>query len=79
MIIHIFLSVYSKCFICFRRMLQVFYLDIAKVDLDVAYISVSGVCRCMLQVFHLDVCNDYTRVFKFFCVFASISNICRNC
>jgi hypothetical protein len=23
-------SVYSKCFICFRRMLQVFYLDVAK-------------------------------------------------
>jgi hypothetical protein len=49
-------SVYSKCFICFRRMLQVFHLNIAKVDMAVAYISVSGVFIGMLQVFHLDVC-----------------------
>jgi hypothetical protein len=47
-------------------MLQVFHLDVAKVNLDVAYVCndytcVSSVCKCfscfelMLQVFHLDV------------------------
>jgi predicted DsbA family dithiol-disulfide isomerase len=30
-------SVCSDCFICFRRMSQVFHLDVAKVDLDIAY------------------------------------------
>jgi hypothetical protein len=28
-------SVYFKCFRCFRGMLQVFYMDVAKVDRDV--------------------------------------------
>jgi hypothetical protein len=28
-------SLCSKCFICFKRMLQWFYLGIAKVDMDV--------------------------------------------
>ena len=32
------------------------------------YASVSGVFIRMLQVFHLYVCNGYTRVFKFFYV-----------
>ena len=62
-------SVCSKSFICSRRTLQVFYLDIAKVDLDVAYTCMlqanifkyfSGVSYVCLQVFHLDfayVCN----------------------
>jgi hypothetical protein len=31
-------SVFFKCFSCFRRMLQVFYLDVAKVYLNVAYV-----------------------------------------
>jgi hypothetical protein len=39
-----FSSVCHKCFICFRRMLQVFHLNVAKVDLDVAY-------TCMLQAY----------------------------
>jgi hypothetical protein len=60
-------------------MLQVFNLDVGKLDRDVAYIYiyaiVSGVFIHMLQVFHLDVCifflrlpfcNGYTRVFMFF-------------
>jgi hypothetical protein len=33
-------SVDSKCFIGFGRMLQVFHLDVAKVDLNVVYASV---------------------------------------
>ena len=48
---------YFKCFICFRRMLQMFYLDVSKVDL--AHIAMAiYVCfkcficfRCMLQMF----------------------------
>jgi hypothetical protein len=39
-------SVCSKYFIYFRHMLQVFHLDIAKVDLVVAYI-----CKCF-KCFH---------------------------
>jgi hypothetical protein len=33
------------------------------------YASVSSVFIRMLQVFHLDVCNGHTRVFKFFLMF----------
>jgi hypothetical protein len=44
-----------------------FYLDVAKVDLDVAYTSMlqvyfSNGLRCfihLLQAFHLDVCNGF--------------------
>jgi hypothetical protein len=32
------MPVVSICFKCFIRMLQVFHLDVAKVDLDVAYV-----------------------------------------
>jgi hypothetical protein len=32
-------NVYFKCFICFGRMLQLFYLSVAKVDLDVGLLS----------------------------------------
>ena len=47
-------------------MLQVFYLDVAKVDLDVAY-------TCMLQAYVLSV-------FKcFICMFASVSSGCCIC
>jgi hypothetical protein len=34
-------------FQCFRGMLQVFYTDVAKIDLDVAFVA--KVCTCMLQ------------------------------
>jgi hypothetical protein len=40
----VFSSVCPQYFIYFRRMLQVFYLDVAKVELHVAY-------TCMLQVY----------------------------
>ena len=33
------------------------------------YANVPGVFICMLQVFHLYVCNGYKHVFKFFLVF----------
>jgi hypothetical protein len=32
-----------KCFICFRRMLEVFYLDVSKLDLGEAHVLL--VCR----------------------------------
>jgi hypothetical protein len=56
-------SIYFKCFKCFRGMLQIFYIDVAKVDRDVAHVAMvfSSVCpkcficfRHMLQVFPLD-------------------------
>jgi hypothetical protein len=38
-----------KCFMCFRGMLQVFFIDVAKVDRDVAYVAMAiYVCfKCM--------------------------------
>jgi hypothetical protein len=65
-------------------MLRVFYLDVAKLDQDVAYIyaSVSSVFIRMLQMFHLDVCicfNGYTLVFKFFLVFSCVSDVYCKC
>jgi hypothetical protein len=41
-------SICSECFICFKRTLQVFCLDVVKVDLDVAY-------TCMLHAYFSSV------------------------
>jgi hypothetical protein len=58
------LYVASVYFNCFRGMLYVFYIDVVKVDQDVAHVAMvfSSLCpkyfiyfRCILQVFHLDV------------------------
>jgi hypothetical protein len=50
----------SKYFICFRRMLQVFHVD-------VAYISKCFRCfHKYIAIVSSDICNSYTRVFKFF-------------
>jgi hypothetical protein len=51
----------SKCFGCFRRMLQVFHLDVAKVDLDIAYaaISIHAGFKRMFQVFHIHASFKY--------------------
>jgi hypothetical protein len=46
------IHVCSKCFNCFRRLLQVFHLDVAKLDRDVAYIYVS-----VLGIFHTYVAS----------------------
>jgi hypothetical protein len=65
-------------------MLQVLYLDVVKVDLDVAYTcmlqtyvsSVLGISYVCLQVFYLDVAY-VSMVFKCFSgVFASVSDTC---
>ena len=81
-------SVCSNSFICFRRMLQVFHQDIAKVDLNVAYTYmlqayVSSVFSCfkrIFQVFHLDVCNGYPRDFLVFQTYvtsvSAVSDVC---
>jgi hypothetical protein len=49
------MHIVSVCFKCFIRMLQVFHLDVAEIDLDVAYIAMT-IHTCfnrMFQVFHL--------------------------
>jgi hypothetical protein len=57
----------SVCFRCFRDMLQVFYIDVAKLNQNVTHVTMTiHIClkcmfqcfiyfRRMLQVFHLDI------------------------
>ena len=63
---HVAMTKYACCkpmfqvFRCFRRMLQMFHLDVSKVDLSVAHVVVViHACfisfRHMLQMFYLDV------------------------
>jgi hypothetical protein len=64
---------------CFRDMLQVFQMDVAKVDRDVAYVAmvIHVCCKGLLLMFHLcfpDVCCK--------CVYpyvAYVSHICCIC
>jgi hypothetical protein len=83
-------NVCFKCFRCFSGTLHVFHLDVAKVDPDVAYVSMSiHVCckrlfqcficfsRHMLQVFHLNVAY-FTMAFKCFQLFCKCF-ICFGC
>jgi hypothetical protein len=73
-------SVCSKCFICFKRTLQVFHLDVAKQDRDVAYICkcfrcFSYVYWCFILIFAMA-----THVFpSFFWCFVSVSDVCCKC
>jgi hypothetical protein len=48
-------SVYFKCFRCFRGMLQVFQMGVAKVDQNVAYVAivVHVCCKGLFPIFHL--------------------------
>ena len=34
-------SVYFKCFRCFKGVLQVFHIDVAKVDRDIAHVAMA--------------------------------------
>jgi hypothetical protein len=54
------------CFTCFRLMLQVFHLDIAKVDLNVAYVvmTIHACFKHMFQVFQMYVVNISSGCFK---------------
>jgi hypothetical protein len=48
-------SVCCKCFRCFRGMFQVFRINVAKVDWDVAYVAmiVHVCCKCLFPMFHV--------------------------
>jgi hypothetical protein len=53
--------VVNVCFECFRGILQMFQMDVAKVDQDVAYVTmiVHVYCKGLLPMFHLcflDIC-----------------------
>ena len=52
-------SVCFKCFRCFRGMLEVFHVDVEKVDRDVADVGslLEACCKRFFKMFHLsDVC-----------------------
>jgi hypothetical protein len=55
------LNVCSKCFIWNRYTLQVFYLDLAKVDLDV-----TSTCFKCFQMFHTYVCKYFILMLHMF-------------
>jgi hypothetical protein len=59
------LRVYFKCFRCSIDMLQVFHMDIAKVDRDVAYVAmlVDVCCKLLFPMFHLFVETHVASVF----------------
>ena len=46
-------NVCFECFIYFGHMLQVFHLDVVKIDLDVAYVAIAihVCCKCIFQMF----------------------------
>jgi hypothetical protein len=48
----------SVCFICFILMLQVFHLDIVKVDLDVAYVAMP-IYACCKRIFKCFICSEH--------------------
>jgi hypothetical protein len=69
-------------------MLQVFHLNVAKVDLDVAYTCMLQACfpgvsdvryKCFIWILHM-FCNDYNCVFLVFHTYVAsvltVSNIC---
>jgi hypothetical protein len=56
MAIYVCLKCMFQIFICSKRMLQLFYLVVAKVDLDVAY-------TCMLQAYVSSVFRCFIRMF----------------
>jgi hypothetical protein len=43
-------TVWFKCFRCFRGVLQVFHIDIAKVDRDIVYVAMV-IDACCKRVF----------------------------
>jgi hypothetical protein len=73
------------CFMCFRCMLHIFHLDVAKVDLVLhmlqwLYTYVASVCikcfscfKCMLQVFYLDVAYVVLGLYTY------VASVCFKC
>jgi hypothetical protein len=47
---HVAMAIHAcfKCFICFRHMLQMFYLDVAKVDLMLHMLAIHACFRCFI-------------------------------
>jgi hypothetical protein len=48
-------NVCFKCFRCFRYILQMFHIDVVKVDWDVTYVAsvLEVCCKCLFKIFHL--------------------------
>jgi hypothetical protein len=72
-------NVCFKYFRCFRGMLQVFHIDVAKVDQNVAYVTMAAhvCCKRLFQMFYLFVHMYVTSVFiylldMFYTYFASV-------
>jgi hypothetical protein len=76
-----------KCLRCFRGMLQVLYIDVAKVDRDIAHVLMAiHVCfKCMLQMLHLFqtyVASVLSRCCKSrfgCCIYMHVVSICFRC
>jgi hypothetical protein len=68
-------SVYFKCFKCFRVMLQVFYIDVAKVDRDVAR---NDVFECTFQMFYLFQ-TYVASVSSGCCICMHVASVCSKC
>jgi hypothetical protein len=60
------------CFKCFRGMSQVLYIDVVKVDRDIAHV--------IMAIFLKKYCNGYTRMFQMNILnVLSVLNICCKC
>jgi hypothetical protein len=72
-------SVYFKCFRCFRGVLQLFHTDVAKVDQDVAYVAMTY--TRMLQGCVLNVSSIFQKHIAsvFILDVAYVSRICCKC
>jgi hypothetical protein len=75
----------SKCFICLRGMLQALYIDVTKVDWDVADVVMAiHICfKCISQMFHLDVAKVdldvymYVASIRFKCFYVFDTYVCK--
>jgi hypothetical protein len=77
----IYMNVASVCFKCFIRMLQVFHLDVAKLDLDAAYVCNGSSVFWCLQVFSNICCKCFScfrRMFQVFHVNVAKVELCCN-
>jgi hypothetical protein len=69
-----------ECFRCFKGMLQLFYIDVAKVDWDVAYVAivVHVCCKGLLPMFHLCLsgcCICFTHMLHVF--YLDVAYVCK--
>jgi hypothetical protein len=63
MLLWLYMHVLSVCFKYFRHMLQVFHINVAKVDLNVVYVA---------MVIH----TCFKRIFQMFCLFLELYYKC---